>query len=89
MIKLSPVMQDAITLATKYGKGRLCRYPGGFWSVPGLDCQGGAPNRVTITSLPDYFSANTVRALVNRGVAEYTDWAVSRTGKFEVEITIK
>lgn len=75
MSDLSPTMQSAIYYARKHGN-KIVRYPGGFWARTGWDSQ--AP----------WFGTSTINALVDRGVAEFTEWKEGRS-RFPVEVTLK
>ncbi len=76
-------MRQAIELANE-GGGKLCRYSGGFWSVPGKE----DVNWMSVFCQEPHVGAGTIQALVNRGMAEYTDWRMSAGRSFEVEITL-
>jgi hypothetical protein len=76
--ELSPTMLEAQALAAKYG-GQLERYPGGFWSVPGISqWSRGYP----------FFGTTTVHAMVKRGVATYCEFRGGRNGDFPVKVRI-
>ena len=81
---LSKQMQDVLDVATKHG-GILERWPGGYWSYPGVKTKFGSPNWWTGTS--------TIHALVTRGRLEYTQHRVRsrRTagGTFPVQAKVK
>lgn len=74
--KLSPTMQDAITIATANG-GKLTRYPGGFWCRSGLN-----------THEHPWFGTTTIQALVSRGVFAYSQWFEGGRSRFPVEVTL-
>jgi len=70
-------MKRAIRAASANGvktRGKLIRYPGGFWYPDG-------PGQRS-------FSTPTVEALVRRGLAEYTAWKDGRNGFFPIEMTL-
>jgi hypothetical protein len=67
---VTPVMQAAINWMERDPDRRIVRFPGGFWEI-----MGNAPS----------FGTKTVQALVDRGIAKYTDWKDGRNGKFPVE----
>lgn len=73
MRPISHAMRLAIELARKNG-GKLTRFmcPSG-WSSDGLE--------------PLRFQENTIQALVDRGLAEYTRWSLGRY-KPPVEVTL-
>lgn len=73
---LSPTMKDAYNFIKENGD-KLYRHPGGFWS-----------KKEWRSYREKYFGTNTIKALVARGVAEYTDWQQGRRGQFPVEITL-
>lgn len=69
-------MLTAVEKARKFG-GKLHRHPGGFWQGPKFEqWEWNAGTR-------------TVQALVDRGVAEYTEWKEGRSGRFPIEMTLK
>ena len=65
-------MKDAYDQA-KASDGKIKRTPGGYWWP--TDCKYS-------------FGTTTIEALVNRGVATYTEWKDSKRGRFPVEATI-
>ncbi len=74
-MKLSGTMLDAYDHAKAHG-GKLVRHAGGFWSDEGWR-QG-----------QTYFGTRTVRALVFRNAAHWSNYARSSAGEFPVQITI-
>ena len=74
---LSATMLDAVKHANKHG-GSLVRYPGGFW------CRDGLRDRAY-----PWWGTPTVQALVNRGVAEYSEWKETAHSRFPVRATMK
>ncbi len=80
-VQLSPTMQHAVTLAQSNG-GKLMRHPGGYWSTPAFDNLTHAGRQIPT------FSTNTAHALVVRGVAKWSDWRVSRSVRFPIELTL-
>lgn len=73
--KISITMRRALEWAAGPGGGKLERRKGGYWMAAG--------NR----NGPHY-SVATMRALVARGLAEFTDHRTSSGGRFPVEITL-
>ncbi len=77
MKTLTRTMKRAIRSASTNGskpRGKLIRYPGGFWYPDG-------PGQHS-------YSTATVQALVRRGLAEYTQWKDGRNGRFPIEMTL-
>lgn len=71
---ISRAMQSAISHALSEG-GKIYRFPDGFWRVKEDD--------------PMHFGTTTIRALVKRGLAEYSSWKMGGGEKsFPVQITI-
>jgi hypothetical protein len=67
---LSPVQQDAVDTARVSG-GRLVRWPGGFWTYPGVAlAEGGSSDRVPTW----HVSTNTIKGLLRRGAVVEVDW---------------
>jgi hypothetical protein len=63
-------MEAALVVAKERGGGVLERWAGGFWTYPGCDVQ----RSTSAYRLPAwYVGANTVQALVSRGVMRTTD----------------
>lgn len=79
MSELSATMRAALGYATKHGG--LERFPGGFWSRPGLT-QWDSLQYVS-------FGTPTVQALVSRGLAEYIEWKDGRNGSFPIRMKVK
>lgn len=75
-MELSPTMHSAINFAKKNGD-KLIRQPGGFWRAEGVQYP--------------WFGSSTINALVDRGVAEYTQWQERKNGgqPFPIEMTLK
>lgn len=69
---LSPEMRRAFDYAKKHG-GTLKRLPGGFW----VSEAGGIS-----------YGTTTIRALVARGVASYSEWKKGANGEFPIAVTI-
>ena len=73
---LTNTMLECIEHMSQNG-GKLFRIPGGRWvSKPDFDGE-----QVS-------FGVSTVRGLVERGYAEFTDYRRNRAGRFNVEATI-
>jgi hypothetical protein len=79
-MKLTATMQEAVDFASAHG-GVLIRLPGGFWVRDGHTQWDGWQAQKT-------FGTPTVQALVSRGVAEYTQWADGRNGRFPVRMAL-
>lgn len=80
-MKLSETQSDFIARLAEHG--RIIRYPGGFWSAPGMSLgRNGAPEW--------YFQTGTVQGLLSRNLIE-----VSRTMRsgdnppFAIEVVFK
>jgi hypothetical protein len=78
---LSPKMREAVDKAHEHG-GTLVREPGGFWTYPG--CTHTKP------AIPDWHvGIYTVKALVIRGLANFTKYESDRYGyKFPVAVEV-
>lgn len=76
---LSPSMQSALKLAGS--RGTLRRAPGGYW-VPNV------ADFIPASRGPrNWASTQTVRAMVARGVGEFTDWEQLRGERYPIEVT--
>ena len=74
-MKLSDTMQKAVDLARK---GKLHRWPGGYWTDRTFDG--------TMKNPENYVGTQTVMALTNRGLADITD-RLDRGDPKEVTLT--
>ncbi len=63
--KLSPTMREAIDYALARD-GCLYRHPGGFWAERDWQLKPGCSEK--------WFSTSTIKALIKRDVAIYSDW---------------
>jgi hypothetical protein len=72
---LSATMAVAIADTLERG-GKLVRYQGGYWSVPGIMWNGSAPVW--------YIGTSTVEALRTRGYLTYTEYQQGRRGDFPI-----
>lgn len=73
-VKISPTMKDCLEYASRHDC-ILRRYQGGFWAKAGWK----GPRLDGV-----WFGTTTVEALVDRGLAEYTQWQEGRV-RFPVE----
>ena len=72
LVRLTAAMQRAIDLAQS-NDGKLHRHKGGFWGTRNSHRN---------------INARTVGALVQRGLAEFTDHRTGKHGRFAVELTL-
>ncbi len=84
-MELSETMQEAIDYAIEHG-GELVRYPGGWWAREGWPGYGASSLKSEAWFYG--FGTRTVRALVSRGLAEYTDFRNGKRGDYPVRIKI-
>lgn len=73
---LTLTMQECVDFMKRHG-GRIYRHKGGAWAGPNWKYQGGR-----------CFTAATVKALVTRGVAEYTKKVKGQHGEFAVQAAL-
>lgn len=76
--ELSKTMADA--KAAMMEAGSLERLPGGFWAAPG--CPRHPHNGYPIVS----WGASTIKALVDRGVAQYANFKEGRNFRFPINV---
>jgi hypothetical protein len=76
--KLSPVMQGCLDKIRTWGG--IERYAGGYWSRPGQQIEGRRPPPET------WFGTQTVHALVDRELVEYTG---TRRDRFNSEFPVR
>ena len=75
---LSETMRAAIASAAQH-RGKLIRFPGGFWAWDGWQ----------LNSSATAFGTSTVESLVKRGEMEYTDWFINKFNRrFPIEATL-
>lgn len=74
--ELSPTMKRAIAYMQRHN-GKMVRYPGGYWASETWRWAG------------ESHKTSTVKALVRRGIAEYTAWKDGKNGRFPIECTLK
>lgn len=79
---LSDVQQQLI--ARMRACGTLRRYPGGFWSAPGVVMSDGFGGKLP----PWHFSTATVRALIRMGVLAVVDTRTNPAGTFPIEVKL-
>jgi len=75
--KLSPTMLQAIE-HMKANNGKLFRYPGGYWAPANW------------LWFEPSFGTSTIEALVQRGIAHYTEWKKhsKSDGQFPIQVEL-
>lgn len=75
-VKISPTMKECLEYAELHGNV-LRRYQGGFWAKRGWQGPrvGGS-----------WFGSATVNALIDRGLAEVTEWQEGRSSRFPIQV---
>lgn len=76
-VDLSDRMKVAIAWAKEHGN-TFWRHPGGFWGSEKFYEHYGV-----------WFGTSTIRALTERGVAEYSEWKEGRDGRFPIQAKLK
>ena len=79
--KLSPAMRTLVDWMREQPDQSIHRHPGGYWrnKDPLEPCP---PIKGTYIGS---FGTSTVQAIVDRGVAEYTEWQEGRSGRFPIQ----
>lgn len=77
---LSATMVACIDDANAAG-GELVRFQGGFWAA-----RNGPRDYLGIPR--PYHGASTIKALIERGAAEYTEWKEGRDFRFPIAVRI-
>jgi hypothetical protein len=78
--EISATMRMAVLVTRE--RGKLVRFPGGYWSYEGCPWDGATPQT--------YFGTTTIQGLVRRGVLRYSQWRRKsrQHGEFPVEAVL-
>jgi hypothetical protein len=78
--KLSETQQQLVTKISEYGT--LVRYPGGYWSAPGVECSEAVGSRYPVW----HFGTLTVRALIKQGMLVVSQ--MSNNGMYPIGVRL-
>lgn len=83
---LSKTQREAVALALTEGKGKLHRWPGGYWCSDTLES--GNVGRIYSGAPVEYVGTSTINSLIKRGVVVVTEWKDGKKGKFPIVVAL-